>query len=102
MSKKKRKSFGEGINAIFGSSEEEVEETSVETKSKPKKIERNKVIETRTTLRLDVDILEDMRAVAYWERKPMKKVLSEALDAFFSEKGEKYMQDARKNYIENN
>ena len=106
MSNKKRKSFGSGIDAIFGAAtadpEEKIVEEPVEKKTPEKVTKKASSLETRTTLRLEVDVLEKMRAVAYWERKPMKKVLSEALEAYFVGKGDPYMKAAMDSFIENN
>ena len=55
--------------------------------------------QSRATFIMDEEILNLVRAVAYWERKQIKTVLHEALKAHFELKGSEYVKDALKNYM---
>ena len=37
--------------------------------------------ETRTSFMLDTELLEDFKAMAYWKRKPIKRILQKAMAA---------------------
>ena len=50
--------------------------------------------ETRATFILKEDLLEKVKAIAYWDRQQIKTVISDALESYLDKKGEKYMQTA--------
>ena len=58
----------------------------------------------RTSVQLSLEMLKKLRAVSYWERKSMKTVIEEAVQAFFADRGDAYMQEACDAYrgFENN
>ena len=68
-----------------------------EEKDSPKSSASN-VKQSRATFILDEDVLNQLRAMAYWERKQIKTVLHEALRAHFELKGEDYVKDALEHY----
>ncbi len=90
----KKKSFAKGIDAILGGSssssvleeEPKKEETPVETEP-PKMV-------TKVTLRLEDELLDTVRALAYWERTSMTDVVSEALKTHFKALGEERIESA--------
>ncbi len=104
-----KKSFKGGLNSVLGDDieeqpvlpakayEEEVKpavealknlkaksetEDLANTTSKSAKI-GVKAGETRATFIIKQEVLETLKALAYWERKQFKKVLNEALEAHF-------------------
>ena len=91
-----KKSFAQGIDAFFGKTDSEIEE--------PKKLKEipKKKTEQRATFILNVDQLEIIKAMAYWERKTAKLVLKEAIDQFISMKGENQIRQAINHYRSNN
>jgi hypothetical protein len=50
--------------------------------------------ETRATFIIKEDLLEKVKAIAYWDRQQIKSVISDALESYLDKKGEKYMQTA--------
>lgn len=113
MAKGKRKSF-KGIDAIIGDSsrglsEEEDfrDQPSERVVDEPRNIDvarssrgRGERIQypdspkTRTSILMRVDILDQLRAVSYLERRSMTKLIHEALLNYFEGKGEEYVNHA--------
>lgn len=89
MSKKK---FSEGINAILG------EKETLRASSGEKKIQTlkgsNQSAEKRATFIIDKDLLEKLKAVAFWERENIKKILNDAISEYIERKGKMFIEEA--------
>ena len=55
-----------------------------------------------TTFRIDVALMEEIKAVAYWERQKIQDVLDNALRAYISEIPKQELARAKKAYAEAN
>lgn len=77
----------------------ELKKSSIKEEKKLSKSSTSNVRQSRATFIMDGEILNLLRAVAYWERKQIKTVLHEALKAHFELKGSEYVKDALKNYM---
>ena len=98
----KRKSFSQGIDAILGGSqastavaedepvaaEELTPEPAPEPDTEPAKLV------SKVTIRLEDELLDTVRALAFWERKTMTEVFSEALATHFKSLGEEHIEMA--------
>jgi len=88
-----KKSFTGGLNSLLGDQQETPKRgrpktsTKVITKSSQ---EGTKEKETRATFIVNEDLLEKLKAIAYWDRKMIKEVVDTAL------------QDAVKKYEKKN
>lgn len=104
-----KKDFKKGINALLGGSEKKPkpiekpipEPKEVEAPVATATIERPKnpeKTEARTTFILDTELLERLKALAYWERLPAKAIVKDALEQYLSSKGETYVEKAVKKF----
>jgi hypothetical protein len=91
-----KKNFSKGIDSFFSpdSISTTQEKESPEESVLPSKIENEK----RATFLIEIEQLDTLKALAYWERKIHKQVLKEALDKYFLHKGEEKMKEALENY----
>lgn len=99
----RRKSFGKGIDAIFDTAPPKVES---EVSPKPvsrggfdkKGVVEKSIKEARTTVVLDAGMMDTAKAVAHWERKSIKELMSEAVEMLIasrrSENGDDYIEAA--------
>ena len=77
-----KKNFSGGLNSLLGEQTEKpkrgrpVTQTKEITKSSQ---EGTKVNETRATFIINEDLLEKLKAIAYWERSLIKDVVNTAL-----------------------
>jgi hypothetical protein len=125
MAKKSFRGTGAGIDGILGikpsSSELEMNVLENQQTGRPEpdndrqgpigKTGRKRVSESlrksqpsdgvRSTMIFNLDKLEKLRALAYWERQPIKCVLEDALDKYFESKGEAYVDYALKDWKDN-
>ena len=92
-----RKSFSNGIDAILGDTQKSDEHVNGERRHE-KNSQKHPTV-TRTSIFLEVDSYEQIKAIAFWERRPITSVIQEALDALIHSKGEKYVKDAVKAYV---
>lgn len=90
-----KKSF-KGIDALLAPSLEEKTAPNTEILKNTKKKE-----EIRTSLTIEIEILEQLHALSYWERKSLKETWKEAIDIYLSTKNTKYLDDAMKHYNAN-
>lgn len=78
-----RKNFTGGLNSLLGDQPEKpkkgrpVTQTKEITKSSQEGTKEN---ETRATFIVNEELLEKLKAVAYWERRMIKEVIASALD----------------------
>ncbi len=99
-----KKSFSKGIDVFFGDTTKEMKKPVKETED-PKPLfqeDESLKIEKRATFLIEVDHLDKIKALAYWERTTSKSILKQALEQFFSSKGQKYMKEAIEYYKQNN
>jgi len=57
--------------------------------------------ETRATFIIKKDLLESLKALAYWERSQIKDVANEAIQLLLESRGEKTVEQAKKLYEKN-
>jgi len=102
-----KKNFSKGISAILGDEPlEKKEEKQRENQEKHLAVkdlnnaDLQTLIEKKVTFIMDIDQLEKVKALAYWERAKNKDILREALDFFFSSKEDR-LKEAVKNYKTN-
>ena len=78
-----KKNFTGGLNSLLGDSPEKpkkgrpVTQTKEITKSSQEGTKEN---ETRATFIVNEELLEKLKAVAYWERRMIKEVIASALE----------------------
>jgi len=78
-----KKNFTGGLNSLLGDLPEKpkkgrpVTQTKEITKSSQEGTKEN---ETRATFIVNEELLEKLKAVAYWERRMIKEVIASALD----------------------
>jgi hypothetical protein len=89
-----KKNFSKGIDAFFST---DSISTTQENEPPQENILPSK-IEKRATFLIEIEQLDKLKALAYWERKIHKQVLKEALDKFFLHKGEEKIKEALENY----
>jgi hypothetical protein len=63
---------GSGLNSVFG---ETKTEKIIEKKNKP----------SNTTLQINIENLEKMRAIAYWDRVLLKDIVNTALSEYIEQ-----------------
>lgn len=107
----KLKDFSQGINAILGDPVHPVTK-SLDTGNEASQKEQVIAIpkprieeqpepegpEVRATLVISADLLEKTRALAYWERRSIKEVITEALTAYMAGQDEGHIDTAVKEY----
>ena len=107
----RRKSFSKGIDAIFSDVEKSDHSTNVldsKELKEPKKVFNDQEVkkkEIRTTVVLEEELLDKVKALAFWERKPLKVVFCEALSSLLKSRsevhGESYIDSAIENRNQN-
>lgn len=85
-----RKSFQGGVNSLFEGTKESTKKQG-EKKTTVREITKTsqagtKAGETRATFIMNEDQLEKLKAIAYWDRMPIKEVVSQAIDDYLSKK----------------
>ncbi len=75
----RKKDFKDGLNILLG--EDKAPEITKREITKTSQI-GTKPNETRATFIVNEDILEDLKALAWFERKTIKQVLNEALQGY--------------------
>lgn len=91
-----RKNFAKGIDAILGDSEEASKTYSEISSFKGNKKEKF----LRTSLYVDIETYEQLKALAYWDRRSLTSLVNEAFALYVESKGKKYVSDAVKKYAE--
>jgi hypothetical protein len=64
----------------------------------PKKKNENDTMESRITLSLNEDLLNKVKALAYWERKSLKKIATQSFEEFLASKEKNYLNTAMKEF----
>ncbi len=88
-----KKDFKGGLNTLLG--EDKAPEPAKREIAKTSQI-GTKPGETRATFIINEDTLEDLKALAWYERKTIKQVLNEALEGHFKKK--KNIKEAKSLY----
>ena len=87
-----KKNFTGGLNSLLGDQPEKpkkgrpVTQTKEITKSSQEGTKEN---ETRATFIVNEELLEKLKAVAYWERRMIKEVIASALEEIVAKYEEK-------------
>lgn len=100
-----KKSFAEGIDVYFGESSQKKPNLK-KKKAEVKKIKENPPIDIkeespvvkRTTMFIEVDLLEKIKALAYWERTSIKGIVENAIKESLEKRGSQYINKAISNY----
>ncbi len=101
-----RKNFSKGIDSILGNRHEIKEDTSHHQNTKSTavidepEVQAKEEITTRTTIYLNPDVYEQIKAIAYWDRRSVTSIIQESLATFVESKGTKYVNEAVKKYTE--
>lgn len=90
-----KKSFADGIDAVLGGCK-----PSSEKKSFPSSTERARS-EQRTSIYLDADLLEKLKAIAFWERSLIKLEIEAAIDQYINSKDPEMIEKALQCFREN-
>jgi hypothetical protein len=93
-----KKDFKSGLDSLFQNT---VVEENVENSIKSVQTEKPIKTEIRATFILEENQLEILKAIAYWERKQIKEVLSEALESYFKSKNNDELEVAVTKFIKN-
>jgi hypothetical protein len=80
-----KKNFGQGIDAILNN-----------PKTNQKKKEKSKLV--RTTLLISKELLEQIRAIAYWERTTLKHFIEKSFNNSLSQVDKRTMDEALQEY----
>ena len=107
---KHSKCFIGGIDTLFGDRKEggdskEVTFSKGRPKTQSKEITKSSQEgtlegETRATFIVKEDLLQSIKAVAFFERQQIKAVINQALEDFLQGKGQDYIKTAVKEYKE--
>lgn len=108
---KKGKSFLGGLNSLLGgeAKEEKKEQLILQQQTRGRPKTQTKEItkssqegtlegETRATFIVKEELLQKLKAVAFWERAQIKNIINQALEDFLHAKGDKYVKTALKEY----
>ena len=85
-----KKSFSGGLNSLLGDTNKpEAAPVAAELKEDIKKVVKApqadaKSIETRATFIVQEELLEKMRAIAYWDRMLIKDIINDALESYIT------------------
>lgn len=104
-----KKTFAKGIDAILGGCEELEENEPKQTTMSPKNIinevqeadvelDQERPAEVRTTVLIEADIIEKIRAFAYWDRKLFKDIVNESMSKYIASKDPEDVQKAINSY----
>jgi len=114
-----KKSFGNGLNSILGSSviDQEIEEAPAITQEEKKPQGRprtnmreitntsqkgTKEGETRSTFIVNEKMLNRLKALSYWKRKQIKVLMHEALKVYFDTHSSEEIRRAEEEYNQSN
>ena len=82
-----KKSFTGGLNSLLGDQPEKPKRVRPQTSTREitkSSQEGTKENETRATVIVKEEVLEKLKAVAYWERELIKEVVNTALEDYLS------------------
>ncbi|NGX51413.1 MAG: hypothetical protein K1060chlam2_01279 [Chlamydiae bacterium] len=88
-----KKNFSAGIDAVLGN--------RISPTQRPKKLETvEDILEERTSIMLQSELLERLRAMAFWERSTIKTEVENAIKRYLNEKGDTIVEKALKHFRE--
>ena len=90
-----KKSFADGIDAVLGGSKPSSEKKA----SSPSKEREHSA--QRTSIYLNSDLLEKLKAIAFWERSLIKLEIEAAIDQYISSKDPEIVEKALRCFREN-
>lgn len=95
-----KKNFSEGIDALLGNAKQKNPSVSKISQSKEKANSKTKEtkLKSRTTLVLEDDLIEKLKALALWERSTIQETFAKAAELYLNSKDEKLMEEALKLY----
>lgn len=76
-----KKNFKQGLSSLLPDPQEPTAPPQAETSTKRAQ-DKKQSQETRATFILDIETLEKIKALAYWERKQIKTTIAEALETY--------------------
>jgi len=84
---KNKKDFTSGLSSLLGEAAQPVPQQETIQPKPSKELSKTsqigtKVNETRATFIVNEDILEKVKAIAYWDRVQIKDVVAEALNSY--------------------
>lgn len=85
-----KKNFSQGIDAILGLGNHK-------SSSQSKSVDAQQDL-IRTTFRMEPDLMEQIKALAYWERLTTTQVISKALKQFLDSQEKKVLEEAIHQY----
>ena len=90
-----RKNFAEGIEAVLGGRRPQttIKQQPIQTGKKPVK-----PLEVKTSINMDADLLEKLRALVFWERSTLKIELENAIELYIHSKGDKALDQALEHF----
>lgn len=92
-----KKNFAQGIEAILG-------EEKIEIERKPKHSPNGKQfpqkLEERTSIIMDAELLEKLRAIVYWDRTTIKTEIENAIQSYLDAKEDGIVDQAVKHFRE--
>jgi len=91
-----KKSLRSGLASLDWMDEEEKVKKPKATALKPEPKEDHTV--KRVTLYMPDEMLDKIRALAFWERKKIKDVICDGLGKYLASKGEEYVDTALEEY----
>jgi transposase len=91
-----KKNFSSGIDSLFQDSKKEV------TKEISKEKEKQIASFCRTTLIVNNDTYEKIKAIAYWERKAIKDIIENTFKHILSEYSSEKLNEILEYYRQNN
>jgi len=96
MTKRYVNTFSGGIDSLFQRNEQEPRK---EPEDKNKSIETES---TRTTIIVNVSTYDKIKAIAYWERKPIKEVIEKSFRLILDEYSTEELSEIVNSYRKNN
>ena len=91
-----KKDFSGGIDSLFNTS------TNENKQNKTSNEETNKDLCTRTTLIVKIETYEKIKAISYWERKPVKDIIEKAFYSVLSDYSIEKLNEIVEYYKQNN
>ncbi len=87
-----KKNFTSGIDSLFQASDKKVEKEKTENR------EQKTLSYSRTTLIVNSDTYEKIKAIAYWERKSIKDLIEEGFNQIISKYSKEQIIDIQNQY----
>lgn len=96
------KSFKGGFDSLLGDTSTPAQEPEKKVQNPPTPISSAKIGtlegETRATFIVRDDLLQKLKALAYWDRMKIKDAVNEAIELYVDQKGESHVKKACKEF----